>query len=245
MKDFSHSTPHPPEDFAALLAGNKPLFIVGGQAVNLWALYYSDYTSELIPFVSADLDILGDKTTLTNIAKKTGLKPHFFPMRPPTNEVGVIIAKNAGGQLLPIEVLSSVHGIKNEELRQNEYTFRIGENDTIVKLPGPIALLQAKIANVADIPQEGRQDERHVRILCKLMPAYLKDISKNVDKKRIKEREMLNMFELLLKIITGKKGKKVLENLKIDRLSMFSELTPTSPSKLDLFITQRLPRLIT
>jgi hypothetical protein len=35
-------------------------------------------------------------------------------------------------------------------------------------VPGPIALLQAKIANVIDLKQAGRQDGRHGAILAHL-----------------------------------------------------------------------------
>ena len=38
------------------------------------------------------------------------------------------------------------------------------------KVPGPIALLQAKIANVVDLKQNCRQDARHVIILTRLLP---------------------------------------------------------------------------
>lgn len=59
----------PPQDFAAVLASDEPLFLVGGQAVNLWALYYNKRTIELSPFVSRDIDVLGNRDTLYKIAK--------------------------------------------------------------------------------------------------------------------------------------------------------------------------------
>ena len=51
----------PPQDFVSVLATEESLFLVGGQAVNLWALYYIERTSDLSPFVSRDLDVLGDR----------------------------------------------------------------------------------------------------------------------------------------------------------------------------------------
>ena len=61
----SDAEPRPPEDFAGLLATKEPVLLVGGQAVNLWALYYHSHTAELAPFVSRDVDVLGDRETLT------------------------------------------------------------------------------------------------------------------------------------------------------------------------------------
>ena len=241
---LSDPIPRPPEDFAALLASDKPLFLVGGQAVNLWALYYHERTINLKPFVSRDVDVLGDRETLTNIARIAGVKPKFFPMRPPTNEIGVVIAKNTDGQPLPVEVLSSVHGIKNKDLLHPAYTIGFGKNDVLVRVPGPIALLQAKIANVADLDQTDRQDKHHVHILSKLMPAYLADIHSSVADGRINERKMLNLLEHLLTVLISAKACKILPDLNISSKTMFSEIKATSPSKLYSFITKRLPRAL-
>lgn len=49
-----------PAAFASVLAAKEPLLLVGGQAVNLWALYYGERTADLAPFVSHDVDVLGD-----------------------------------------------------------------------------------------------------------------------------------------------------------------------------------------
>ncbi len=171
----SDAEPRPPEDFAGLLATKEPVLLVGGQAVNLWALYYQSHTANLAPFVSRDVDVLGDRETLTALGQIAGAKPQFFPVKPPTIEVGVVIAKDSHGVPLLIEVLRSVHGISNEELREPVYTVALG--DVKVQVPSPIALLQAKIANVADLAQSGRQDARHVLILSQLLPAYLRDCS--------------------------------------------------------------------
>jgi hypothetical protein len=45
------------------LATTEPVLLVGGQAVNLWALYHQDCTKQLAPFVSRDVDVLGDRQT--------------------------------------------------------------------------------------------------------------------------------------------------------------------------------------
>ena len=65
-----------------MLATEKPLLLVGGQAVNLWALYYRERTAGFAPFVSHDADVLGDRETLEMLGKLAGAKPQFFPLRP-------------------------------------------------------------------------------------------------------------------------------------------------------------------
>ena len=236
----SDAEPRPPEDFAPLLATKEPVLLVGGQAVNLWALYYENRTAALAPFVSRDVDVLGDRETLVALGKLAGTKPQFFPVTPPTNEIGVVIAKDPQGHPLLIEVLRYVHGVSNEELREPTYTMVVGE--TRVQVPGPIALLQAKIANVADIAQTGRQDARHVVILAQLLPAYLEELQKAAAEGRLEERKLIGFLERLLGIVTTAKAKAVLKQLQLAPRGLFAGLGHEKLPKLQTFIAKRLPR---
>ena len=238
----SEAAPRPPDDFARLLATKEPVLLVGGQAVNLWALYYEARTAELAPFVSRDVDVLGDRETLEELAKLAGTKPQIFPLRPPTNEVGVVIAKDAEGEPLLVEVLRYVHGVSNEELRAPLYTMALGE--TRVRVPGPIALLKAKIANVAEIAQTGRQDARHVVILARLMPAYLLELQAAAAEGRMDERKLIELLERLLSEITTTPATRVLTQLRLDSKPFFEGLGHGKLPKLDAFLTKRLPRAL-
>jgi hypothetical protein len=239
------STERQPEEFAAVLATDEPLFLVGGQAVNLWALYYRERTAGLAPFVSRDVDVLGDRETLLLIGKVAGVKPQFFTKGPATNEIGVVVATSPDGRPLPVEVLRYVHGIGNEDLCRPAYTIVLGASGVTVRVPGPVALLQAKIANLADLSQNGRQDARHVRILAQLMPAYLADLQASMAAGRLDERGMLDLLERLLAVVTPRKARRVLTDLTIPRRPLFSELEEVPPSKLSSFLTKRLPKALT
>lgn len=236
----SDAQPRPLSDFASLLATKEPVLLVGGQAVNLWALYYESRTIELAPFVSRDVDVLGDRETLKALGVVAGTKPQFFPLRPPTNEVGVVIAKDPQGRPLLVEVLRYVHGVTNEELLEPAYTVAVG--GAFVRVPGPIALLQAKIANFAELTQAGRQDGRHVLILARLMPAYLGDVQRSVIADRIEERKFLEYLERLLAIVTGERAQKVWGELRLDPRPLFAGLGDKRLPKLQSFLEKRLPR---
>ena len=238
----TEAVPRPPEDFAPLLATKEPVLLVGGQAVNLWALYYETRTAALAPFVSRDVDVLGDRETLEALGRLAGTKPQFFPAKPPSNEIGVVIAKDHNGRSLLIEVLRNVHGVSNEELRQTVYTFAVGEIQ--VQVPSPIALLQAKIANVADIAQTGRQDARHVAILAQVLPAYLEDLLKAVIEGRMEERKLIEFLERLLAVVTTEKARKTFRELALDARILFAGLGHEKLPKLRAFVGKRLPRAI-
>jgi hypothetical protein len=238
----SNAEPRSPEDFAALLATPEPVLLVGGQAVNVWAMYYASRTVDFAPFVSRDVDVLGDRATLEALAKLSGAKPQFFPLKPPSNEIGVVIVKDPQGLPLLIEVLRYVHGVTNEELQDPVYFVALGS--TQVRLPGPIALLQAKIANVADLAQTGRQDVRHVLILAQLMPAYLEDLQKATIQGDLKERKLIKVLERLLELVTQPKAKEVLSQLHVPARALFDGLGHKKLLKLQSFVDKRLPRMI-
>jgi len=240
MSPSSEPGARPPADFARLLATREPLLLVGGQAVNLWALYYKDRTADLAPFVSRDVDVLGDRETLRELGRLAGTKPQFFPPKPPSNEVGVVIAKDANGEALLIEVLRYVRGPTNEELSSPVYTMMLGS--TTVRVPGPIALLQAKIANMVEIEQTGRQDGRHALILTRVMPAYLEDLRTATVAGRMVERKLIGLLERLLAVVSTKAAVRVFAELKVDPLAMFGELKPGKLPKVAAFVRERLPR---
>jgi hypothetical protein len=244
MPHPSEEAPRPPKDFARALAAPEPLLIVGGQAVNLWALYYGDQTRDLAPFVSRDVDVLGDRATLELLGRLSGAKPQFFPLRPPSNEVGVVIATDQNGAPLLIEVLRSVKGATNEELRQPAYEFVIGEGQVRVQAPGPIALLQAKVANLAEIQQAGRQDARHVLILARVLPAYLDDLQASAAAGRMEERKLLEFLEHLLAVVASAHGRKACTALKIHPRSFFAQLDSTDLPKIKTFLEKRMARVL-
>jgi len=244
MPHPSDAAPRPPGDFASVLATAEPLLLVGGQAVNLWALYYEDRTRDLAPFVSRDADVLGDRETLEALGKLAGAKPQFFPLKPPSNEVGVVIAKDTAGAPLLIEVLRYVHGASNEELREPAYLFALGENQARVQVPGPIALLRAKVANLVDLKQTGRQDGRHVLILARVLPAYLGDLRVSAREGRMTERRFVDFLEQLLAVVVSPNGRKACTELGIDPRKFFAGLSADGLAKVESFLAKRLPRAL-
>ncbi len=243
MPHPSDATPRPPQDFAGLLAAPDPLLIVGGQAVNLWALYFEELTHDLAPFVSRDADVLGDRDTLALLGRLAGKKPQFFPLRPPSNEIGVVIAVDAKGAPLLIEVLRYIKGASNEELSEPAYEFAIGENNVRVRVPGPIALLQAKVANLAEIPQSGRQDGRHILILARVMPAYLANLCESASAKRMEECKVIELLERLRAVVTSRTGRKAWPQLQIAPKEFFLGLPHAGLPKVQAFLEKRLPRV--
>ena len=234
--------PRPPEDFSKYLATRTPVLIVGGQAVNLWGLYYHEVTSDLAPFVSRDVDVYGRRETLREIAALAGLKPQFFPLRPPSNEVGFIQPMDDSKVPLFIEVLRSVNGVNEEELNKNSVMFQVGEQGVSVRVPSPLTLLKAKLSNVDQINQEGRQDVKHVTILFRVLPLYLHDVGQSVVSGRRKEREFVSILDDLLVVLTKKHANRIFKECGLQPKSLFSMLEHSELPKVSSFIKHQLPR---
>lgn len=115
--------------------------LAGVQAVNLWALYYPEVTADLAPFASRDIDVIGQRKTLEEIAHLVGAKATYFPLRPPTNEVGVVQAAAGTDCPLVIEVLRGVRGVTNAELLDDAVTFETAGSTTRVRVPSPLGTL--------------------------------------------------------------------------------------------------------
>lgn len=237
------TTPRTPDDFSQYLATQEPLLLVGGQAVNLWALYYDEVTIDLAPFVSRDIDILGKRETLKEIAQLAGLKPNYFKLKPPSNEVGYIMPSDTNDTPMLIEVLRWVNGATMEELEANAVTFKIGEQDIAVRVPAPIVLLQAKLSNVATIKQDGRQDRKLIQILHRVIPEYLKDYAQLVHEGTKTERALVNVLHTLLAIMQPTKTKQIFEECGLSRTVLFNSMGTANLTKVNAFMQHQLPRL--
>jgi hypothetical protein len=113
-----------------------------------------------------------------------------------------------------------------------------------VRVPGPIALLQAKIANVADLAQSGRQDARHVLILAQLLPAYLRDLQRAAAAGGLPERQLIGYLERLLGVVTAAKARRVLRGLHVEPAGWFRGLWDPKLPRLAAFLEKRLPRAL-
>jgi hypothetical protein len=157
--------------------------------------------------------------------------------------LGVVIAHDKDGDPVLIEVLKYVHGVGEDELWNPTYTFEIGSNAVAVHVPGPVALFKAKVANLADIYQEGRQDEKHVQILARLLPDYWEDLCAAVTSGKVEEQKLIKHLETILAVATSAKGKTVLTKLSIETKSLFEGLDSAKLTKVQAFINNRLIRL--
>jgi hypothetical protein len=103
-------------------------------------------------------------------------------------------------------------------------------------------LLKAKLANVVELKQEGRQDTKHVHVLERIIPAYLEDLGKAAAGGRLDERKLIEFLEKLLAVLTKTPNRLTLSQLGVNSRALFDTLDDQGLPKVQAFLEKRLPR---
>lgn len=192
--------------------GELPL-IVGGQAVNIWALAYQhraiNQFKVYAPFLTKDVDLCGPKQILNDLAKKYGVTPEMAPPRLPSIGHVLIPRENSW---LKVELLAGVRGLRQIET-DNAVVMKI--QGTEVRVLDAISCLKAKITNAAELDQSGRQDVKHIQIMKLCAREFATDMITQGNQKQITERVAVDCLENLHETVTTPQAQKVTELWKI------------------------------
>lgn len=198
-----------PHDYRLICAGREAPTVVGGQAVNLWAVSYlqpdgPDLRAD--EFGSKDLDILADKPVLDYLKTVPGwvFKPNITRNWTDSRK-GFLHGTSEDGRKLLVEVLHSVHGLDQADLAHVEI---IEHRDNHYRLLDPIVMLKAKAANVRDIKQDDmppRHDRAHLQLLARCLPLYLRDVHEAAVKNAALEKDSLVVISRAFKTLQHSK----------------------------------------
>ncbi len=237
------------EDYAEVLAiaagDGLPLVIVGGQAVNIWAERYLDVEPQLTdfrPFTSKDLDVLGAERDLEEIARVTGAKKLKSLRKIFVPTVGVLEISR-GGVVLKVEILKRIYGATTQDVLAGAVVLKRGA--LTLRLIDPFTLLETKIENAANLPQETRQDVKHVRMMIFCLRGLLREAVGQVAAGAMSGRQCVVALERTLQIIGSPSAKKLGAQHGIKWLAALplQELAASKDAKLKNFSEKRLPRL--
>lgn len=145
-----------------------------------------------------------------------------------------------GKEPLIVEVIGSVNGLTNRDLGAPDILeFRPGQ---IYRVPSPVILLKAKLANVAKIDQTQRQDVRHVRILIPCVRQYLADALEHTKSGQISERSFVNLLEASHELCTTPRNLKLAREHRFELDVIFPpQLAHSDLEKISNFVRFRLP----
>ncbi len=228
-------------EIVSIEVSGKPPLIVGGHAVNAWALYYLPRIgTELLkfePFTSKDLDLLGTRTLLDALHARFGGTLEVAPPRTPV--IGRVVTE-IRGRTFKIEVLHSVRGLPKsadvEAVVLDVERFRI-------RVPRPPQLLEAKLDNVAHLDQSERQDVRHGQILTLCTREFLHDVLSSAESGAISDRAAVNALEEVRNIVTSATARKIGKPIELSGCWPLGALRGSSSPRVARFVANRLSRL--
>ncbi len=191
------------EEFAAVLApadgSDKPI-LVGGHATNLWSQHFllrgNKELTAFMPFTSKDLDLVGTGELLQRLF--VILKGELKMSEPRSPVVGRIRCSGPHGRPWVIEVLHTVHGLGPADLRR---TVDVEVDGIAARTLLPHIMLKAKLANAATIPQDGRQDVKHARMMLICVRGFIEEVLQGVREGALVERAAVNLFGEIFEVV--------------------------------------------
>jgi hypothetical protein len=197
-------------------ADGIPLIIVGGQCANFWAGFYADRApkiSALHPFTSEDIDFLGNAEDAKSAAKRAGKEAQLATM----DDGGAIAGYYTvalDGHEHRVDFLNFLVNLSEDEAETG--SVKMNYRGRVLRFLTPPALLQTKIGCLASLPQEVRQDEKHLRIALLASRCYFEDMIQNLREGKFEERAVINSIKKVERLTQG-------------RLSKMAESKATSP----------------
>lgn len=171
------------EIFTKLRQKDLDLVLVGGQAINFWAtLYYNSEPKleQYLPFSSEDIDFFGGRLEAIICHQILGGELNLNRDFNPSPNSGVIVT-NFQNNKLRIDFLSSVFGLNDTEISESAIVF-VGKEELAgieLKVLNPILCLEGKLKSVMGLPQQGRQDLKHLQISLLCAREFTKNICIN------------------------------------------------------------------
>jgi hypothetical protein len=227
-------------DVVSVKTDDQLPMVVGGHAVNIWALAYSArlglQLQPYAPFTTKDLDLWGPRKILDSLAQKYSVKITLSPPRSPG--IGYVVIPK-GDLQLKVELLTGVNGIRRIEEQNGVQLNILGTN---IRVLDAISCLKAKIANAADIDQSSRQDVKHVKIMKLCAREFAIDILAQGNQGQISERLAINYLEDLRETITGPKAELVMRkwDMRFDEVMPVEIIRQSTMEKVRNFAQFRL-----
>ncbi len=146
--DKSDLPPLSVEDVAALLSTSpeaRNSVIVGGQALNIWAVKYKIQSVGVM--LSQDVDFVGSAKAAIQAGVEWGAEAQLPGVDNATPNTAVLMLDFAGGKR-EIDFLSGVLGVDTDALKGSAMTIRFGPNEELwIKVMHPLHCMISQITN--------------------------------------------------------------------------------------------------
>ena len=190
------------------------------------------------PFTSRDLDLLASMANAYRLASETDVTLQR-PRRRTASPVLANVQVKTGALLRSVQFLKSVRGVTNREIDDNAVEFVRGEVRIFVA--DPITMLKAKLHNLVELDQRGRNDRNHVDILRLCVPLFLERQLAAADETDAAARQCLRSIQRILGLSRSPIARQVVQ-FEWQALVPVGRLADTRNARLAKFREQQLER---
>jgi hypothetical protein len=201
--------------------------VIGGQALNLWAEYYSaaDELAQYRPYTSKDIDYFGYRDAAQKLADALGghvLEPTMDDQTPQT----AIVEAEVQGQLLRIDFLGNVLGVRPKALQANvveiivPYTKDDVAGHLAIPVMHPLHCLQSRIANLVVLRRPDATARRQAEAAPVVLRQYLAQALRDGDHREA-TRTLQGLFDFLARDTTGRKAHRVVDRDPLEVMKAF------------------------
>jgi hypothetical protein len=155
----------------------------------------------------------------------------------PSPNAGVLFYPFKGGKLR-IDILTAVYGLKTTDVVRTAAVIQKGQIS--IRVLHPLHCLTGKIASLANLPQQERQDEKHPKLAILFVRAFLLDLATQGE-----VRSVLNMIGEIYRVAETNEALRVFKRhaLEIEKSIPWEELKLSSNTSIRLLVQKRLPQL--
>jgi hypothetical protein len=165
------------------LGDQQDTIIVGGQAINIWAEYYSG-TIDIAhygPFTSKDIDYFGKRRTaalLANSLNGTLAIPTLDDVTPES----AIVTATIGETTVEIDFLSNILGVAENDLKKRALVLSIPVSnqancqDVAIRVMHPLHCLQSRVANFIVLGRHDAATIRQLKVAQMVLTSYIHEL---------------------------------------------------------------------
>lgn len=169
-------------DLASILQLSDNAFIVGGQALNLWAERYSNVAelADYGPYTSKDLDYFGYHQAARKLAAALGGTVRTPTADDHTPQTAIVTAE-IQGERVEIDFLHHVKGVQDDSLQKQAVqlvlTVRAGDRAGTLNIPimHPLHCMQSRLANVVELRRDTDLAKRQLEAAPVVLAEYLSE----------------------------------------------------------------------
>lgn len=186
-----------------------------------------------MPFTSKDCDVWVSYAAQQYLRSKKEGGRLIAGDSPADGQVGVFSIE--GSPPMSVDIMTNVYGVPEKKIKHLRDRTLVIE---MIRVINPIYLFQSKCHCLLGLDQTGRQDEKHMRMLCLIVLEHVEGLLNETIAGNITQRNFINELNFLQKILKRSQIKLALAQIGVDSKTLIpiEELKKSKLTKVLRFV---------